>query len=60
MSYRIYVVTGPEGESMVEAKSQASALHSVVFPKYTAKIATPSDVVRLMSAGKKVVKVEAA
>lgn len=49
----IYIVESPNGNTLVEANSQAQAIRIVVGKSYTARIAKPMEIVELMQTGKK-------
>lgn len=53
---RIYVVSDgtPDHSVLVRASSQAQAVHHVVSSRYTAKVASQSDLVVLLGVGVKV------
>ena len=46
---RIYIVSGPTEQVLVRANSQAQAIRAVVSSMYTAKPATASQVVAMMT-----------
>jgi hypothetical protein len=50
---RIYIVSSPNGQTLVEATSQAQAIGSVVGTLYKARIAKPKEIVELMQTGNK-------
>ncbi|CAB4130717.1 hypothetical protein UFOVP121_28 [uncultured Caudovirales phage] len=53
MNKRIYIVSSPAGQTLVEAASQAQAIGNVVGTLYTARIAKPKEIVELMQSGQK-------
>jgi hypothetical protein len=53
MKKRIYIVSSPAGQTLVEATSQSQAVGIVVGTLYDARIAKPKEIVELMQAGKK-------
>lgn len=57
-SKRIYVVTSPSGQTLVEAASQSQAIGIVVGQLYTARIAKPKEIVELMQSGNKPAEID--
>jgi len=59
MSTRIYLVddktAGIEGTELVSATSKAQAISAVVRHRYAANVATQTELVKLVSMGKKVI-----
>ena len=53
MNKRIYIVSTPTGQTLVEATSQAQAVNTVVGTLYKARIAKPKEIVELMQTGNK-------
>lgn len=50
----IYIVTSANGQTLVEAGSQAQAIRIVVGKLYTARIAKPKEIVEMMQSSKPV------
>ena len=56
---RIYIVTTPQGENLVEAINPSQAVKAVTHAGVTVAAASSKDVARLLGAGKTLISVAA-